>query len=40
MYDMVHFFMSAKSIQNVKKQRTHVETVYSGTDYTFPVLFG
>jgi hypothetical protein len=33
---MVYFLMSARSIQNAKK---HVEIVYSGTDYTFPVLF-
>jgi hypothetical protein len=36
MYDMVYFLfqLEAFRIQNV--QRAHV---YSGTDYTFPVLF-
>jgi glucose-6-phosphate isomerase len=27
MYDMVHFFESARSIWNSKAQRTHVETI-------------
>jgi hypothetical protein len=40
MYGMVWYvFISARSIQNAKVQRSHVETLYSGVGYTFWVLY-
>jgi hypothetical protein len=38
MYDMVHFFTSARSIQNSKEQRTRVGFLCSDMDNTFLVL--
>jgi hypothetical protein len=30
--------ISSRSIHNAEVQRTHVESMYSSTDYTFPIL--
>jgi hypothetical protein len=39
LFVIAHLFASARSIQDAKVQKVHVETlVYSGTDYIFPVL--
>jgi hypothetical protein len=37
-YDICALYR-AKSIQNTKMKIKHVETVYSGTDSTFIILF-
>jgi hypothetical protein len=39
MYAIVYMLMPVKSNQNVKVQRTHVETVCSVMDSNFPVCF-
>jgi hypothetical protein len=37
--NLLKISIPASRIQNSKVQETHVETVYSGTDCTFPILF-